>query len=418
MACFGLSSGTYLVNGAARSCLYDLEKGLLYSISQEMASFIEKHEGTEVTLEGLSPSERIIIDKLLSNNIAYFFDTSTRLSSIQELKQSIKVNFAWIEVTRQCNLSCTFCYESSDPYCVERMSLSDFRVVLANLIEVGIERIQFIGGEPMILKEELKQMIIEARPHVKFIEVYTNGTFINKDWCLFFKKEDVHVAVSVHSYLPEEHDKVTQQQGSHFKVKRAIQLMQQYEIPYRIGTVETKSCEVGRKSEAEVYELQPRLAKVSGRADLSEFTFDMFKRKAITKDSKRLPLNRQEVIMHISGHQCFSHEVYVSAKLEVYPCVMERRLSYGNLTQRRLKDLIEHPFRMLTKDEIEGCKDCEYRYACFDCRPDSNGKGLYQKPWNCSYNPATGEWADLQEMFAYLTTHNKLASIPIKVESV
>ena len=51
----------------------------------------------------------------------------------------------------------------------------------------------------------------------------------------------------------------------------------------------------------------------------------------------------------------------------------------------------------LTKDKVLVCKDCEYRYACFDCRPlaaDSNyGMNYSNAPApRCTYNPYTGEW--------------------------
>jgi hypothetical protein len=95
---------------------------------------------------------------------------------------------------------------------------------------------------------------------------------------------------------------------------------------------------------------------------------------------------------------------------------MERRVNYGNLKEQPLIEMLNHQFRFLSKDNIEGCKDCEYRYGCFDCRPDSNGRGAYQKPWFCSYNPKTGEWHDLKSMFTALQNKASIKSIPIVVE--
>jgi len=51
----------------------------------------------------------------------------------------------------------------------------------------------------------------------------------------------------------------------------------------------------------------------------------------------------------------------------------------------------------LTKDKVLVCKDCEYRYACFDCRPlaaDSNcGKNYSTAPApRYTYDPYSGEW--------------------------
>lgn len=51
----------------------------------------------------------------------------------------------------------------------------------------------------------------------------------------------------------------------------------------------------------------------------------------------------------------------------------------------------------LTKDKVLVCKHCEYRYACFDCRPLAEGlscgKSYSNAPYpRCTYNPYTGEW--------------------------
>ena len=51
----------------------------------------------------------------------------------------------------------------------------------------------------------------------------------------------------------------------------------------------------------------------------------------------------------------------------------------------------------LSKDKIEICKDCEFRYACKDCRP--LGKSLDGNLWGkyayCTYNPYIGRWQDV-----------------------
>jgi hypothetical protein len=53
-----------------------------------------------------------------------------------------------------------------------------------------------------------------------------------------------------------------------------------------------------------------------------------------------------------------------------------------------------------TKDQVMVCRDCEYRYVCFDCRPLSEaaaaGRADYlHAPYpRCTYNPYTGEWSE------------------------
>lgn len=48
----------------------------------------------------------------------------------------------------------------------------------------------------------------------------------------------------------------------------------------------------------------------------------------------------------------------------------------------------------LTKDKIETCKECEYRYSCSDCRvmTEQDSGSRHSKTFSCSYCPDTGEW--------------------------
>ena len=76
---------------------------------------------------------------------------------------------------------------------------------------------------------------------------------------------------------------------------------------------------------------------------------------------------------------------------------MERRIYHGNLKDNHLKNILNENIFTLGKDKIKECKDCEFRYCCFDCRPDALSEDVYAKPWNCTYNPYTGSWADIED---------------------
>jgi len=47
----------------------------------------------------------------------------------------------------------------------------------------------------------------------------------------------------------------------------------------------------------------------------------------------------------------------------------------------------------LAKDQIEVCRDCEFRYICTDCRAYTQDPGsIYSKPLKCGYNPYEAIW--------------------------
>ncbi len=50
---------------------------------------------------------------------------------------------------------------------------------------------------------------------------------------------------------------------------------------------------------------------------------------------------------------------------------------------------------LLKKDDISVCKDCEFRYACTDCRAYlSDPQDSLSKPLKCGYDPYKGVWSD------------------------
>ncbi len=73
--------------------------------------------------------------------------------------------------------------------------------------------------------------------------------------------------------------------------------------------------------------------------------------------------------------------------------------SYGHISTTSLKQALAHKdFKQhwnITKDEIAGCKDCEFRYICTDCRAYiEQPADIYSKPLKCGYDPNTGEWEE------------------------
>lgn len=74
-------------------------------------------------------------------------------------------------------------------------------------------------------------------------------------------------------------------------------------------------------------------------------------------------------------------------------------ITYGNIKNEHIKDIIKSPAFMflgnIKKDDIDICKECEFRYVCSDCRAflkDRNN--IYSKPLKCGYNPNTCDWEE------------------------
>jgi len=102
-------------------------------------------------------------------------------------------------------------------------------------------------------------------------------------------------------------------------------------------------------------------------------------------------------------NSCLNRKISIDVKGEIRNCPSMPE-SYGNIKDTTLEEAINKPgfkkYWNITKDDIEVCKDCEFRYICTDCRAYTertkfSDEGLdLSKPLKCGYNPYTNEWAE------------------------
>ncbi|MGH1516423.1 grasp-with-spasm system SPASM domain peptide maturase [Chryseobacterium sp. JK1] len=119
-------------------------------------------------------------------------------------------------------------------------------------------------------------------------------------------------------------------------------------------------------------------------------------------DLKNINLNRNFYLEAQQYNTCLNKKISIDVKGNIKNCPSMPR-SYGNIQDTTLENALNHPefkkYWNLTKDSIEVCKDCEFRYICTDCRAytelTSFNNGLdTSKPLKCGYNPYIGEWEE------------------------
>lgn len=93
-------------------------------------------------------------------------------------------------------------------------------------------------------------------------------------------------------------------------------------------------------------------------------------------------------------NSCLNKKLSVDVNGELCNCpsLPER---YGNVRTKKLSEVVKHSdlsaYWHITKDQVQVCKDCEFRYICTDCRAYTT-EGKHSKPLKCNYNPYKGTW--------------------------
>lgn len=390
-----LNDGVYPVSGKAKDCLYDLKRRRLWQIGKDTAALILRCVTEPDAV--FSPAERAVIGRLKDAEL--LTEGTGRIPDIRELRRPTVIRSAWIEVCTVCNLRCVHCYNGEQP---ERfMSVQDFQTVCEKLSAYGIQQVQLIGGEPFC-HPDIMQITETAAGAFSGVEIFTNGTLLTEAHCTRLKALRIQAALSVYSYQDAMHDAVTGIAGSHRKTEQAIAMLTAADIPHLIAPIRMKGILIGERGKKPYRLSGADTVRMSGRGSLSLLDKELLRGKLITKETFRRPPDPEKIIAAVSGSPCFARKIYVAADLTVYPCVMERRIRHGSLRGKALAEVLSPAVMQMNKDTVSGCRDCEFRYACTDCRPDSLCAAPDAKPYYCTYDEQRGVWLDPDAVIAKL----------------
>ncbi len=115
-------------------------------------------------------------------------------------------------------------------------------------------------------------------------------------------------------------------------------------------------------------------------------------------DIKYFNTNKLKVLESLNHNSCLHKKISIDKDGNIKNCPSMSQ-SFGNIKDTTLEEALNHPdfkkYWNITKDQIDVCKDCEFRHICTDCRayieePDNQ----YSKPLKCGYNPYTNVWEE------------------------
>jgi radical S-adenosyl methionine domain-containing protein 2 len=109
------------------------------------------------------------------------------------------IKTASFHIVKPCNMKCKFCYATFEDFKVgKQMDLSDAKKVINKLKSIGIEKITFAGGEPMLYKN-LTELIIYTKNIGITTSLITNGSLITKKWLKYIEPYLDWIGVSIDS---------------------------------------------------------------------------------------------------------------------------------------------------------------------------------------------------------------------------
>lgn len=96
-------------------------------------------------------------------------------------------------------------------------------------------------------------------------------------------------------------------------------------------------------------------------------------------------------------NNCLNRKIGIDVHGNIKNCPSAAQ-QFGNIAGTKLSEALTDDFKKIwsvNKDHISECNICEFRRICPDCRVFTVQPGdRYSKPSKCTYNPATGVWAE------------------------
>jgi radical SAM protein with 4Fe4S-binding SPASM domain len=308
-------------------------------------------------------------------------------------KREIGLRVMWIEVTGRCNLRCLHCYTSSSVSVSSKLSPPVVMQLLEEGASLGCRIVQFTGGEPLILKDELVKFVHHAHKlGYELIEVFSNLTMLTDKILKSLHGTDVFIATSLYSHRSEVHDKITRSKGSFAKTVNNIKKVLKSGVKFRVGMI---TMDENRKDIAETVKFLQNLG-VKSEAIRVSYVCPSGRGKEVYSSSQFksfIPVDKQWGVL--LPFACWSGKVSISSEGFVYPCPFARNLPIGSYPDNTLKEIVKNAQDLwnITVEDVEVCRDCELRFSCINCRTLSTnitGKICSKIPI-CHYDPYSGK---------------------------
>lgn len=334
-----LFADVFLVEGAGGTLLISYGRKQMFEISPGVAYVTRQL--AEYPIEELKAEFSVIGDKLtqyfdflIRNQLAFYTDNPALYPPIsRKYERPAIIDNCIVEMGPQ-------------------MSLDAFREVLVELALLGTDFLELRFYEPRPLAEIRNYLQLLEKTTITGVDLIMAYRSPLTDRALYQLTLDFQrlAAVYVHS-APEDRHLTDQEFKLHNEMGQVFYLTQQ---------IDGNSC-----------------CGMISKASLSIGTL--------------------ETILHNMGaNSCLNKKIAIDLQGNIKNCPSLPEV-YGNIANDRLHIVAQNKtlqkYWRMTKDQIEVCKDCKYRYICTDCRAFvADPEKENSKPLKCSYDPYKDVW--------------------------
>lgn len=308
-----------------------------------------------------------------------------------EIKKAVAANKLLsmeIEFSRICNFRCSYCYVADKSECKDELSRAEIKDVILQAKTLGARKIIILGGEPSIYPH-LIEMLSFLSAEGFDVEMFTNGTGIDKDLAAVLAQERVRVVLKMNSRDEELQDRLAGKKGAFRIISNALSTLQKAGYPSEelFLAISTVICQQNIKELPAMWQwlrknnIEPYFEVITPQANAIEnswLTVDSVDLKELF--TQLSAIDQGEFGRHwepqppLVGNKCMRHQVscVVTAAGDVMPCVGVT-IPLDNIRNNKLGYILKNSevvnnlknYREMIKGE---CRSCEKADECYGCR--------------------------------------------------
>ncbi|MFF5303475.1 radical SAM protein [Streptomyces sp. NPDC013161] len=163
------------------------------------------------------------------------------------------MTFLELEITGRCQLTCaSHCYAQAGPTKGHgTMTAEDWRHVIDEAAALGVETVQFIGGEAT-MHPDFADLVEYALASGRRVQVFSNLYRVSARHWELFERPGLSLATSYYSDDSDEHDEITGRAGSHVWTRANIAVAVERGIRLKVGIIRMREGQRVEQARAEM----------------------------------------------------------------------------------------------------------------------------------------------------------------------
>ncbi len=300
---------------------------------------------------------------------------------------------AQLEITSRCNHKCIHCYNYWRSENSDETTLTEDRLIkiIENFRDGEVMQMVITGGEPMIYSNLLVKGLELAKDFGIRCSINSNLTLVTSKIAQAIKRNNSGILTSMLSFDPDKHDSLTNSKGSHARLLRGIEVLQDANVSVGVNMV------VMKQNLSDVYETGRFVSSIGVKSFTStkvcpSLGDDIFERLRITKNDNLLIFDqllrlKNELGMNVDtltaypsclsqdwnkyrsfllGRSCSAGKTFcaVGSNGQLRACVQHNE-EYGDVVSEPITSIWKKMDKWRDGSLLpDKCKECQYLSVC------------------------------------------------------